>query len=115
MAKRGRPRLDRAREDTGLISVEDMVTEARPFLKGWILTLGEAGAAKTVQKGDETEVTPGNVQAAVAGLKILQDYLEQTQRTRAARVMEKAAKARAKAVDGLKELSRGRRDAAGGN
>ena len=95
---RGRPRLDRAREESPVVSVEELVEQAQKYLNGWIETLGEAG--KPVKKGED--VAPGNVPAAVAGIKILTDYLSQTQRKRAERMLEKAAKARRQAVKELK-------------
>jgi len=92
--QRGRPRLDRARQDTDVLSVDDLVKEARPYLTGWVKTLGEAGRAVETEAG----IVPGNVSAAVAGLNILQGYLAERQRTRAGKILDKAAKARDRAV-----------------
>ncbi len=97
---RSRPRLDRAREDKGIVSIEDLVTAAKEYLPGWVKTLGEAGVAKEV---DGKVVEAGNVTAAVAGLKLITDYLSQTQQHRAEQIMARVAKARSKAVKELKE------------
>lgn len=98
---RSRPRLDRAREDKGIVSVEELVAEAKPYLPGWIKTLGEAGQA--IEKDGKVE--PGNVTAAVAGIKILTDYLSQTQGRRAEKMLDKAAKGRRQAIKDLQAES----------
>ncbi len=97
---RARPRLDRAREDKGIVSIDDLVNAAKEYLPGWVKTLGEAGVAKEDSDGKVTEA--GNVTAAVAGLKLITDYLSQTQQRRAEQVMARVAKARNKAVKELK-------------
>jgi len=99
MAKAAKPRLDRAREDKGVVSVEELVEAAKPFLEGWIETLGVAGQATE----EDGKVEPGNVTAAVAGIRILTDYLSQTQRRRADKMLTKAAKARRKAIEDMKD------------
>ena len=98
MVAKRRPRLDRAREDKGVVSVEELVGAAKPYLSGWVQTLGVAGAAS---ESDGT-IEPGNVTAAVAGIKILTDYLSQTQRRRADKMLDKAAKARRRDIKDLK-------------
>lgn len=91
---RSHPRLDRARDDKGIVSIEDLVNAAKEYLPGWVKTLGTAGVA--------TETEPGNVTAAVAGLKLITDYLSQTQQRRAEQVMARVQKARNKAVKEMK-------------
>ena len=80
-----------------------MVEAAKPYLAGWIKTLGESGAAivEIDDKGNE-KVTPGNVTAAVAGLKILQDYLSSSARGRAESMIDKIRRMREKAVKEMK-------------
>lgn len=95
---RGRPRLERAREDTAVVSVDDLVSEARQYLPGWIKTLGKAGSATEA----DGKVEPGNVTAAIAGIKIITDYLAQTQGHRAERLMDKVSKVRRQAAKDLK-------------
>lgn len=95
---RGRPRLDRAREDTAVVSVDDLVSEAKKYLSGWIKTLGKAGAATE----EDGKVEPGNVTAAIAGIKIITDYLSQTQGRRAEKMLDKVSKARRQSVKDMK-------------
>lgn len=96
---RSRPRLDRAREDKGIVSIDDLVAAAKEYLPGWVKTLGEAGVAK---EQDGKVIEPGNVTAAIAGLKLITDYLSQTQQRRAEQVMKRVTKARDKAVKEMK-------------
>ncbi len=95
---RSRPRLDRAREDKGIVTVDELVAAAKEYLPGWMKTLGAAGAATEA----DGKVSPGNVTAAVAGIKILTDYLAQTQGRRAERLLDKVSKARRQSVKDLK-------------
>lgn len=106
MARRGNPRLTRALEGKGPVSNEELVSLARTYMEGWLVTLGEAGKAQVETDADGNKtVTPGNVQAAIAGLKILQDHLQQTGASRAQSVLDKMQKARRKAIAEMRDAS----------
>src|SRR3990172_4062235 len=93
------PRLNRAVQENAAISSDDLVSLATPYLDGWIETLGEAG--KPTRDADGTITSPGNVSAAVSGLKILQDYISQRGYNRAEKVLEKAQRARKQSIKEL--------------
>jgi hypothetical protein len=97
-----RRRNARLAPNKGPVSSEELVGVAAKYMSGWIITLGESGAANVTENEDGTQtVTPGNVQAAIAGLKILQDHLSQKGTSRAESVLEKVAKMRRKSIEAI--------------
>ena len=80
-------------EDDQTIDLGEVVDALKPYLRGMVQTIGEAGSATTDEESGK--VTPGDIRAASIGIELVSKYLSGRGADRASKLLEAIAKVRA--------------------